>query len=104
MFYLDVKHAFRMFIKKMRNEFKTIFQDSTEGVDEQRYKLHLDKVEEAAKALGIEPEESLPGNINFQVRIIKVKKLIELHCFGYHQWDNPPKNEGDQRKWGTKTL
>ena len=100
MYYLDVKHAFRMFIKKMRNEFKTIFQDSTEGLEEQRYILHLDKVEEATKALGIEREESLPGNINFQVRIIKVEKLIELRCFAHHHWDNPPLNAGNDRQWG----
>ena len=57
-------------------------------------------MEEEAKALGIEPEESLPGNINFQVRIIKVEKLIELHCFAHHQWENPPLNAGNDRQWG----
>ena len=104
MFHLDVKHAFKMFIKKTRTEFKNIFQDSTEGLEEPRYLLHHDKVEEAAKSLGIEPEESLPGNINFQVRIIKVEKLIELHCFGYHEWENPPRNQGDKKKWGMMKI
>ena len=104
MFHLDVKHAFKMFIKKTRTEFKNIFQDSTEGVEEQKYLLHHDNVEEAAKSLGIAPEEGLPGNINFQVRIIKVEKLIELQCFGYHEWENPPRNQGNLKKWGMMKI
>ena len=28
-YYLDVKHAFRMFVKKMRGEFKAIFDQDT---------------------------------------------------------------------------
>ena len=100
MYYLDSKHAFKMFIKKTRSEFKSIFQDSTEGLEAQRYKLHLESVEEKAKALGIEPDESLPGSINFQVRFVKVEKSIQLHCFAHHEWKNPPTNAKDKRQWG----
>ena len=100
MYYLDSKHAFKMFIKKTRSEFKSIFQDSTEELEEQRYKLDLVDVEEKAKALGIEPDEGQQGIVNFQVRIIRVEKLIQLHCFAHHDWENPTNNAKETRQWG----
>ena len=50
-------------------------------------------MEEAAQKLGILTEEGLPSNVNFQVRVVKTERLIELHAFGFHEWDNPPKND-----------
>jgi hypothetical protein len=93
MYRIEVKHAFAMFIKKTRNEIKNIFQDSIPGVEEESYLLHQKDVEEAAKMHGIIAEEGLPSNINFQVRVVKSEKLIELHAFGLHEWENPPRND-----------
>ena len=84
MYRIEVKHAFAMFIKKTRNEIKNIFQDSIPGAEAESYLLHEKDVEEAAKMLGILTEEGLPSNINFQVRVVKNEKLIELHAFGLH--------------------
>jgi hypothetical protein len=104
MYHIEVKHAFKMFIKKTRSEINNIFQDSIPGVEEQSYLLHHKNVEEAAKILGITAEEGLPGNINFQVRVVKVEKLIELQCFGHHEWENPPRNEESLKTWGMMKI
>ena len=98
-YYLDVKHAFRMFVKKTRSEFKAIFQDSTENHEEPRYILDMTTAEERAKAMGIEKDEGQQGIVNFQVRIIKEEKIIHLHCFAHHHWEHPTANEKDKREW-----
>jgi hypothetical protein len=104
MFRIEVKHAFAMFIKKTRNEIKNIFKDSIPGAEAESYILHLQDVEETAKKLGILTEEGLPSNINFQVRVVKTEKLIELHAFGLHEWDNPPKNDENLKTWGMMKI
>ena len=86
-YYLDVRHAFRMFVKKMKGEFKAIFQDCTESHEEQRYILDKTDAEGKAKTMGVEMEEGQQGIVNFQVRIIKEDKNIFLHCFALHHWE-----------------
>ena len=98
-YYLDVRHAFRMFVKKMKGEFKAIFQDSTENHEEQRYLLDKTAAEEKAKTMGVEMEEGQQGIVNFQVRIVKEEKSIFLHCFSHHDWERPIANAKDQREW-----
>ena len=98
-YYLDVRHAFRMFVKKMKGEFKTIFQDSTESHEEQRYLLDKIAAEEKAKTMDVEMEEGSQGIVNFQVRIVKEEKSIFLLCFSHHDWERPITNAKDQREW-----
>ena len=98
-YYLDVRHAFRMFVKKMKGEFKTIFQDATDIHEEQRYVLDQLAAEEKAKSMDVEMEEGSQGIVNFQVRIVKEEKSIFLLCFSHHDWEQPITNAKDQRKW-----
>ena len=104
MYYPDVKHAFKMFVKKTRSEFKSIFQDSTENHEEQRYILDVTTAEEKAKAMGIEPDEGQQGIVNFQVRIIREEKSIHLHCFAHHHWQHPTANAKDKREWAVLRI
>ena len=61
-------------------------------------------MEEAAKKHGIVTEEGLPSNVNFQVRVVKTEKLIELHAFGFHEWDSQTKNEETFKTWGMMKI
>ena len=31
---------------------------------------------------------------------MKTEKLVELHAFGFHQWDSPAKNDEMHKTWG----
>ena len=100
MFRVEVKHAFSMFIRKTQNEIKNCFKESVSGQEEQHYELHDKDVEEMAKKHNIGKEEGLPGNVSFQVRIVQSDKLVELHAFAFHQWNNPSTNNEGERTWG----
>ena len=35
---------------------------------------------------------------------MKTEKLIELHAFGFHEWDRPTKNEEKFKTWGMMKI
>ena len=62
-YFLDVKHAFKMYVRKMKGEFKTVFQDSTEIHEQEKYELDKTDADERAKFMGVELEEGSQGLI-----------------------------------------
>ena len=103
-FFLDVKHAFKMYVRKMKGEFKTVFKDSIESQEQERYKLNTTDGDEKAKLMKLEVEEDSQGIVNFQVKISKHEKSILLLCFSHHNWNKPITNDKEEREWATLRI
>ena len=99
-YFLDVKHAFKMYVRKMKGEFKTVFKDSIEIHEQERYELDTTDGDEKAKVMKLEVEEDSQGIVNFQVKISKHEKSILLLCFSYHNWNQPITNEEKKKGRG----
>ena len=103
-YFLDVKHAFKMYVRKMKGEFKTVFKDSIENQEQERYKLDKTDGDEKAKVMKLEVEEDSQGIVNFQVKISKHEKSILLLCFSHHNWNQPITNDKEERAWATLRI
>ena len=88
MYRMEVKHAFQM------NEIKQNFTDAVSEPVKGYYDLLLETdIEEKAKKHNIAETEEVPGNFGFQVRIVQTEKVVELHAFAKHQWEEPSVND-----------